>query len=81
MMNHPRTCLLPSPALFQQVGKTALDYAKEAGHTEVVLVLGGTCTLFEAAEAGLVIEVEKQVAEGTNKDLQDEVWGPWPSKI
>ena len=39
-------------------------------------MLGGTCTLIEAAEAGLVIEVEKQVAEGANMDPQDKV--RWP---
>ena len=39
MMNLPRPCLLPSPALFQQDGYTALMKGAEEGHVPVVEML------------------------------------------
>ena len=39
MMNLPRPCLLPSPALFQQNGYTALMLGAMEGHELVVEVL------------------------------------------
>ena len=39
MMNLPRPCLLPSPALFQQHGKTALMWGAREGHVPVVEML------------------------------------------
>ena len=38
MMNLPRPCLLPSPAIFQQ-GYTALMYGAEKGYVPVVEML------------------------------------------
>ena len=39
MMNLPRPCLLPSPALFQQHGRTPLMFGAEESHVPVVEML------------------------------------------
>ena len=82
-MTLPRPCLLPSPALFQQHGQTALMYGAYNGHVPVVEMLvakGAKMDLQNkvrlGAAMGHVPVVEMLVTKGAKMDLQDKVRGP-----
>ena len=82
MMNLPRPCLLPSPALFQD-GKTALDLAQSDVIVSTLLKANaavGSLTpnnwLLSAAENGDMKLLERALQADANMDYQDKV--RWP---